>query len=106
MQTCCARLTQNDSDEIAAGAQTHRTATRVLLERPTAVGRRSAGTVRLAAQAHQRTLDSTTTRRARSMDDRLECDGGSTRHACARVALHNLERAMRPTRRSCKSHCK
>src|SRR5262249_33560058 len=39
------------------------------------------------------------------MDDRLECDGGSARHVCAR-ALHNLERAMRLTRVSCTIPCK
>jgi len=48
---------------------------------PTAIARRSAlnsaGAVRLAAQqGRQHTLDSTTKRRARSMDDRLECDSG------------------------------
>jgi len=81
MQTCCAQLTQNDSDEIAAGAQTRRATPRVLLERSTAIARKSAlnsaGAVRLAAQqGRQHTLDSTTKRRARSMDDRLECDSG------------------------------
>src|SRR5262245_8387687 len=79
MQSCCTQLTQNDSDEIAAGAQTRRTTPRVFLERPTAIARRTAlhpaGAVRLAAQqSRQHTLDSTAKHRA--MDEQFECDGG------------------------------
>jgi len=43
------------------------------------------------------------------MDDRsdqVECDGGSTATSARMLPLENPARSMRPTRASCKSHCK
>jgi len=56
---------------------------------PTAIARKRLASGRrgslAARQARQHTLESTPKRRARPMENRLECDGGSTRHVCARA---------------------
>jgi len=59
-------------------------------------------------RTNTRPRDEAATRRARwtTGSDQVECDGGSTATSARMLPLENPARSMRPTRASCKSHCK